>query len=257
MRTSSPSNNRERHSPAAAVAAFSPLYRQVRQLIIDDLRAGVWRPGELIPSEQELAARHGVSQGTVRKAIEELAALHLLVRQQGKGTFVASHHSPRSQFRFLSLRRDDGEPLVTQSEVLACRRARPPNDIARRLLTRSGESAIHVRRLLTVNAAPAVLDDIWLSASRFRGLSAERLSAYDGPLYGLFETEFDTRMIRADEQLRAVEAPVDVASALKVEPGIPLLLVERCSYTFGDLLVEVRKGYCLTRHFHYFNELNK
>ncbi len=239
-----------------ALAAFSPLYRQVKSLITEDLRAGLWKPGDMIPSEVELAARHGVSQGTVRRAIEELTAENLLIRQQGRGTFVASHLSPRSQFRFLRLRRDDQLPLVPTSEVLECKRMRAPIEIARQLQIRVGEPVVMVRRLLRVEQEPAVLEDIWLPGARFKGLSAERLSAYHGPLYGLFESDFGTRMIRATEAVRAVEAPTDVARILVVKPASPILLVERLSFTYQDMPVEVRAGYYLTNVCHYFNELS-
>lgn len=241
---------------AGNVAAFSPLYRQVKDLITEDLRAGLWKPGDMIPSEVELAGRLGVSQGTVRRAIEELAAENLLVRQQGRGTFVATHLSPRSQFRFLRLRRDNGSPLVTVSEVLECRRMRAPIDIARRLLLKTGEPVVFVRRLLRVDGKPAVLDDLWLPGARFKGLSAERLQAYSGPLYGLFESDFGTRMIRAQDQVRALEATAEHNQLLGVRTGSALLLVERLSFTYQDVPVEVRKGYYVTRLFHYFNELS-
>ncbi len=71
--------------------AFSPLYQQIKALITRSLQSGEWRPGEAIPSEMELAARYRVSQGTVRKAIDELAVENRVVRRQGKGTFVATH----------------------------------------------------------------------------------------------------------------------------------------------------------------------
>jgi GntR family transcriptional regulator len=238
------------------LAAFSPLYRQVKSLITEDLRVGLWKPGDMIPSEVELAARHGVSQGTVRRAIEELTAENLLIRQQGRGTFVASHLSPRSQFRFLRLRRDDQLPLVPASEVLECKRMRGPIEVARQLQIRVGEPVVMVRRLLRVEQEPAVLEDIWLPGARFKGLSAERLSAYHGPLYGLFESDFGTRMIRATEAVRAVEAPTDVARILAVKAASPVLLVERLSFTYQDMPVEVRVGYYLTKVSHYFNELS-
>ena len=87
----------------AASPTFSPLYRQIKALILQSLQRAEWRPGEAIPSELELAAHYKVSQGTVRKAIDELSAEHLLVRRQGKGTFVATHSEARAQFRFLRL----------------------------------------------------------------------------------------------------------------------------------------------------------
>src|SRR5882757_11231728 len=112
-------------------AVFAPLYRQIRQLLLDSLRRGEWLPGAAIPSETELAARFQVSQGTVRKAIDELASENLLVRRQGKGTFVATHHEARSQFRFLRLAADDGSDEVSESRVLDCRRVRAPAEIAK------------------------------------------------------------------------------------------------------------------------------
>ena len=92
---------------AGHAAAFSPLYRQIKGLILQGLDRGEWKPGESIPSEMDLAARFQVSQGTVRKAIDELAAEHLLIRRQGKGTFVATHHEARVRYRFLRLATDD------------------------------------------------------------------------------------------------------------------------------------------------------
>jgi len=87
-------------SASPGTPAFSPLYQQIKGLILQSLQAGEWKPGEAIPSEMELAARFRVSQGTVRKAIDELAAEHLVVRRQGKGTFVATHAEQQVQYRF-------------------------------------------------------------------------------------------------------------------------------------------------------------
>ena len=97
-----------RSGAAAPAPTFSPLYQQIRQSMLDSMQAGEWKPLEIIPSEMELARRYNVSQGTVRKAIDELAAENLLVRRQGKGTFVASHGEQQLRFRFLRLRPDEG-----------------------------------------------------------------------------------------------------------------------------------------------------
>lgn len=235
---------------------YSPLYRQIRERLVHSLQAGEWRPGESIPSELELAARYGVSQGTVRKAIDALSADHLLVRRQGRGTFVASHQEVRAQFRFLRLRPDEGEPRQPTSRFLECRRLRAPVEIARALDIKPGEAVVMIRRVLDFEGVPTVLDEIWLPGAPFRGLTAERLNAYTGPLYGLLETEFGTRMTRASERLRAVAAGEDEAKVLGVAPGEPLLLVERVSSSYGDRPVEVRRGWYVTRAHHYFNELS-
>ena len=181
--------------------------------------------------------------------------MHLVVRRQGKGTFVATHHEPRAQYRFLRVIPDEGEPVPAVSRVLECKRVRAPADIARLLVLRAGDPLVYVRRVLTFDGTPLVLDDIWLPGQVFKGLTTERLAEYKGPLYGLFETEFGTRMIRAEEHLRAVAADADSARLLQVAAGDPLLLVERVSYTYGERAVEVRRGLTVTTRHHYRNTL--
>jgi GntR family transcriptional regulator len=242
-------------SEDAGQPSFSPLYRQIKTLITASLQAGEWTPGRAIPSETELAARYKVSQGTVRKAVDELAADNLLVRRQGKGTFVATHAEEKVQFRFLRLTPDDGRDGALQRRFLDCRRQRPPAEVARLLGLRGSDGAIQVRRLLLLGTRPVVFDDIWLPAALFKGLTAERLAGYRGPLYGLFESEFEVRMIRAEEKLRAVAAPADAAALLEVPVGAPLLSVERLSFTYGDRPVELRRGLYHTAAHHYRNEL--
>lgn len=239
----------------AREAVFTPLYKQIKRLLLEDLERGAWKPGELIPSEFDLAGRFQVSQGTVRKAIDELAAENLLVRRQGKGTFVASHHEPRAQFRFLRIVPDEGEPVASHSRFLECRRQRANADVARRLELKSGDTVVFVRRLLSFSAAPIIVDDIWLPGALFKGLTAERLAQYHGPLYGLFESEFGARMIRAEERLRACAAEPEIAGLLGVPSGAPVLVVERVSFTYGERPVELRRGHCLTEHHHYRNTL--
>ncbi len=247
---------------------FSPLYRQIADMLTRSLQAGEWQPGQPIPSEQELAVRYKVSQGTVRKAIDALATSNLLVRRQGKGTYVASHTEATTQFRFLRLTPDSLAPLTARKlappaappepmarRFLDCRRQRAPAEIAAALGLRGGALAVQVRRLLYFRERPVVLDDLWLPAALFKGLTWERLAAYRGPMYGLFEAEFGVRMIRAEEQIRAVAADAAVASLLEALPGAPLLEVSRIAYTFGDRAVEFRRGVYDTRHHHYRNTL--
>jgi len=245
-------------SASASGPSFSPLYQQIKALILRSLQSGEWRPGEAIPSEIELAARFKVSQGTVRKAVDELAAENLLTRRQGKGTFVATHAEEQVQYRFLRLMPDqpDADPSGSKREFLDCRRLRAPADVARALHLKPGDMVVEIRRVLHFSGRPVVFDDIWLPGRLFKGLTADRLSEYRGPMYGLFESEFGVRMIRAEEKLRAVAADADIAQALQVPLGAPLLSVERLSLTYGDQPVELRRGlYCTERHY-YRNELS-
>jgi GntR family transcriptional regulator len=238
------------------IATFSPLYQQIKALILGSLQAGEWKPGEAIPSENDLAARFKVSQGTVRKAIDELANENLLVRRQGKGTFVATHHEDRVHFRFLRLVPDNGEPHYPKSKILDCKRLRAPAEIARLLDLKSGDAVIQIERILYFSQEATVYEEIWLPGTTFKGLSVERLVEWRGPMYALFETEFGTHMVRATERLRAVAADDLSAKHLGVEQNTPLLAVERVSYTYGERPVEVRKAVYLTASHHYLNELN-
>jgi len=235
---------------------FSPLYQQIKALITQSMQSGEWKPGELIPSEVELANRFKVSQGTVRKAIDELAAENLVMRRQGKGTFVSTHHESRAQFRFLRLMPDVGEPHPADNKILEVKRLRAPAEVARLLDIKSGDSVIFIRRVQAFDGAVTIAEELWLPGAIFKGLTAERLSEYKGPMYGLFESEFGTRMIRATERIRAVGADAEAAVLLNVTPGTPLLGVERVSYTYGDKPVEVRRSLYLTDHHHYRNELS-
>ena len=235
---------------------FSPLYQQIKALITTSLQSGEWKPGELIPSEFELAGRFKVSQGTVRKAIDELSAENLVIRRQGKGTFVATHHEARAQFRFLRLMPDAGELHPAVSRILDVKRQRAPAEVSRLLDIKPADAVICIRRVQSFDGAPAILEEIWLSGATFKGLTAERLAEYKGPMYGLFETEFGTRMIRASEKIRAVLSDDVSAELLQVPPQSALLSVERVSYTYGDRPVEVRRGLYVTTDHHYQNELN-
>lgn len=235
---------------------FSPLYQQIKGLITKSLQSGEWKPGELIPSEVELAVRFKVSQGTVRKAIDELSAENLVVRRQGKGTFVATHHEARAHFRFLRLMPDVGDAHYPENKILEVKRQRAPAEVARLLDIKSGDSVIFIKRVQAFDGVPTIVEELWLPGIIFKGLTAERLVEYKGPMYGLFESEFGTHMIHAAEKIRAVAADESVAKLLAVTVNTPLLSVERVSYTYGNKPVEVRRGLYLTERHHYQNELS-
>lgn len=248
----------------ATTPAFSPLYQQIKALILQSLQAGEWKPGELIPSEIELAARYRVSQGTVRKAVDELAGDNLLVRRQGKGTFVATHTEQHVRYRFLKLVPDDGDQNregPAQRNVLECRRTRASAEIARALALRSSDAVMQVRRVLSFTGqdgaqVPTILEDLWLPGGPFKGLTAERMASFRGPTYALFESEFGVRMVRAEERIRAVLPDAEQAGILQIASGMPLLSVERVAYTYNDTPMELRRGLYRTDTHHYRNDLS-
>lgn len=244
------------HSPiSSSVPAFRPLYRQIQDLIVQALADREWQPGEMIPSEMELAGRFEVSQGTVRRAIDELAAEHLLVRRQGKGTFVATHADPRAFFRFLRLIPDDGTVPRSRSEPLDCQTLRAGQEVARALSINHGDPVLQLRRILRFDGKPVVVDEIYLPADLFPDLSLDQLRASDRSLYTLFESLYGVRMVRAEEKIRAIAADSAAATLLGIAPGTPLLSVERTAYTYGNRPAEWRRGLYSTLNHHYFNEL--
>ncbi len=242
---------------------FSPLYKQIKALLLKQLDAGVWRAGEALPSEIELAAQMTVSQGTVRKAIDELVAEHLLLRRQGKGTYVASHTAAGVQYRFLRLRPNVGQRQPAESTVLSCKLLPAPAAVAAALGLESKEKAFLIERTLAFESAnnsnqkfPVVFETIWLRAELFTGLTAERMSNYKGAMYALFEAEFGVRMIRAEEQVRAVAATSKIALAMGIKEGDPLLQATRTSYSYKQQAVELRQAWYLTQDFYYWSELD-
>lgn len=243
----------------SATPAFSPLYQQIKTLMLQSLQSGEWKPSSAIPSEMELASRFKVSQGTVRKAIDELAAENLLVRRQGKGTFVATHNEQNVQYRFLRLYPDTGETKdegPAKRTIVDCKRVRAGADISRALNIKSTDTVLQVRRVLSFDGVPVILEDLWLPGNPFKGLTAEVLNSYSGTMYAMFEAEFGVRMVRAEEKIKAVLPDEQHCKLLNIDRNTPLLSVERIAFTYNDVPMELRRGLYLTQNRHYRNELS-
>src|SRR5260221_7216670 len=238
-----------------AVRAFQPLYRQIKTLITHSLVSGEWRPGDLIPSEIELANRFSVSQGTVRKAIGELADQNLLVRQQGKGTFVASHSEERSQFPYLRITPDRGSLDELAATLLDCRKVKLDATSGKKLGLAAGSGAFLITRLMSISAKRAIYEEIRLPATRFKGLSAQIIERHNCMMYSLYETEFDVRILHVEEQIKAFAAERTAAGHLGIAEGTPMLCVERVAYTYADKAVELRRSFCSTKEHHYRNRI--
>lgn len=235
--------------------SYRPLYDQIKVLITQSLIGGEWRPGEMIPSEMELADRYKVSQGTVRKAIDSLASENILIRRQGRGTFVATHDAELTKLRFLRLTAIDGQKVSPNNEFLSCTKTKASVYFAKILDIKAGASIIEIKRLLTFSGRPLIHDHIVVPAASFKGLNASKIIENNGSMYSMYESQFGIRMVRAEERLKAVAADAEVAKALGVAMQFPLLSIERISFTYGDKPMEWRLGLCLTDDHHYMNEL--
>lgn len=242
-------------SKLVSAPVFKPLYEQIKVFLTQSLIAGEWKPGESIPSEIELAARFNVSQGTVRKAIDALAMENILIRRQGKGTFVATHKEEQSKLRFLRLTSQDGHKEKLENQMLECKRLKATADISQLTGLKKGTAVIEVQRLLTFSKQPKILDYIIVQSKFFRGLTGSKITEHNGSLYSMYETIYGIPMVRAEEKLSAISASPEQAALLNVKPGFPLLRIERVAYTYGDKPMEWRVGLCVTDHHHYMNEL--
>ena len=235
---------------------MEPLYVEVKKKITQSLIQGEWSPGEAIPSEIELANIYDVSQGTVRKAIDDLSAESILVRRQGKGTYVATHNEENIQLRFLRLTSQFELNEKLDNQLISFSKEKSTNKLAKILNINPSSTIISVTRILTFNENPLILDVIKIPAQSFRGLTAEMIVENNGSMYRMYETDFGVRMLRADEKILAITANSETASHLKVQENHPLLSVERISYTYKNKPLEWRLGLCVTDNHFYRSELD-
>jgi len=235
---------------------MQPLYEEVKKKITDSLIKGEWIPGESIPSEVELANKYDVSQGTVRKAIDDLSAESILIRRQGKGTYVATHDEENIQLRFLRLTSNLGLKEKLDNQLVSFSKEKATNKLAKILNITPASTILSLKRILTFNEKPLILDVIKIPAQSFRGLTAEMVVEKKGSMYRMYETDFGVRMLRADEKIKAISANFESASLLNVRENSPLLSVERLSYTYDNKPLEWRLGLCISDNHYYRSELD-
>ena len=239
-------------SPNADNVGFHPLYRQVRDAFIKRIVDGVWQPGELLPSENELAAAMNVSQGTVRKALGELERDNFVIRRQGKGTFVARHDEARILFQFFRIVPDDGAGEFPQSRIVSAAAKTATAHDAAALGIRAGSRVAVIERLRSVSGRPCIFERIVLPHAIFPRIESRKLP---NNLYQLYRSDFGITIVRANEKLKAALASARDARLLGIEAGAPLLSVDRTALTADGRPVERRVSMCRTDSFHYFNEL--
>lgn len=238
-------------------ASDRPLYEELRARLIEGISTGTWRPGEAIPSEAELARGFGVAVGTVRKAVDSLVAGQALVRRQGKGTFVTAHDGRRLMFQFFHIVGRDGAKATPEVRTASFRRDRARAGEAAALGVAPLDKVIRIRNVLSLDARPAIVDDITLPAELFPGLTEKIFLARGNTIYHLYQSRYGINVLRTDERLRAVLADRDIASLLGVGPGAPLLQIRRIALTFRDRPVELRLSHVDTARHDYHNTLGK
>jgi GntR family transcriptional regulator len=243
--------------PITPEAAGAPLYRLVKRSLLRAVEEGSLPPAGMLPSESELAAAFEVSIGTVRRAVDELVAEHILVRRQGRGTFVAMHNADRFLFQFFHVERSDGLRQVPRVELVSFERLRLDDEAAQALGLKPGEPAIQIDNRLLLQGQAVIYDRLTLPAQLFKGLTEKRFSDRSSTIYHLYQTEYGITVTRALERARATGADRTSARVLGLAPNAPVLQVRRTALTFGDKPVEYRVSVVNTAQHEYVQLLSR
>jgi GntR family transcriptional regulator len=232
---------------------FRPLCRQVRDVLVKRIVDGVWPPGETLPSEADIATDLRVSQGTVRKALNELAEENLVVRRQGKGTFVARHDEARILFQFFKLTPDNGISESPDSRILSVTVESADAGAAKALGLRTGSRVVLIEQLRSLASRICILERITLPRALFPAIEKHDLP---NNFYELYRSVFGVTVVQAQERLKAVIAAKRDAKVLGLPAGVPLLSIDRRAFAADGRPVEQRLSLCNTDALHYFSDLS-
>jgi GntR family transcriptional regulator len=233
----------------------SPLYKEVKARLTRGLALGEWKPGEAIPSESRLAELFSVSIGTIRKAIDELVAERILLRHQGRGTFVATHTEDRTLFYFFHIVAKDGGRELPVTELLSFRRARAGAAEEERLGIARGAPVFRVQNVLKLTGKPVIVDEIAVPAALFSDLDQDVFGGREGTIYGLYQARYGITVTRISERLSAGHPPARAAALLRLSTGAPALAIKRVAYTYDDTPVEYRVSWVNTERHEYLSDL--
>lgn len=240
-------------APDGSGPGFRPLYRQVKQRLVNRLSDGTWRPGVLIPSEFQIAAELGVSQGTVRKALDEMRSENLLIRQQGRGTFVARHDEARILFQFFKIVPDIGPPIFPESELRDVSTGAADAQEQRALRLEPGDIVIRIARLRSLAGRLTISEYLSVPERIFPGLGGD--VAVENNLYDLYASRYGITVSRSEERITAVALPSADAAMLGLPAGSPVLAIDRIAIALDGQAVEWRRSLCSTADCAYVNEL--
>lgn len=232
-----------------------PLYKLIKLEITKSLSGGQLGPGEALPTEKELAAQYGVSIGTIRRAMDELVDEHVVVRQQGRGTFLREFSHDLMLNPFWLIVRPDGSREIPIVQTLSFRNIAADSKIAESLQIDRKDAVIHIVNLLLLGGRRIMCDDVLLPAALFPGLTKEVLVEREGTMFGLYQSRFGVSVISTLDRVTAKGANPEAAKLLDVPLGMPLLEINRVAYTFGDRPVEHRRSLVITDGYEYRNTI--
>jgi GntR family transcriptional regulator len=232
-----------------------PLYQQLYEILRARITAGEWRPGDMIPSEPELMAAYGVSRITLRQVLEMLVRDGSIVREQGRGSFVARPTLEKGMVRIFSFTEDMRQRGITPRTVVLAAEIVPASpEMADRMEIRPDEELVRLKRLRLAEDEPLAIEESHL-VHRF----CPGLLRYDFTVQSLREVmarEYGVRWSRARQTIRAIHAGEETAALLRVAPSAPLLFIERVSYAQNNAPVEFLRIQYRGDRYALYNELS-
>lgn len=232
----------------------APLYMQVKHAMLNGLAKGEWKQGEAIPPEKVLAERFSVSIGTLRKAIDELTTDNILVRHQGRGTFVVTHARDQHFFRFFRIIRHDGAKAYPTTELKQFRHVRASLEVRKKLLLQPGSYVFEFVNVLSLHSDKVMVDVVVVPENLFSGLTHQLLAERPSTLYSFYQESFGINVIGTAENVRVTVATTRDAELLNIPPNHPLLQVRRIAYSFNRQPVEWRISYVNTDNYEYVGQ---
>ena len=228
---------------------FQPLYKQVYDSLIARLSDGYWKPGAALPSEFALADQLGVSQGTVRKALNQLVAENILRRRQGKGTYVSEHTQESSMFRFFRYREAGDKDIIPVTELIDMSRRNATEREIDKLQLEEDIRVVQLTRVRSINGRPAIFEHVLQPLAIFPDIDKER--ELPNSLYTLYQEKYNISIVEVKDELQAVSLPADIATHLNLAAGSPALMTERASINIDGRVAEWSQAYCNTDNFIY------
>jgi GntR family transcriptional regulator len=219
-----------------------PRYQRLRDELAAQISEHRWRPGEAIPTEHELARIYGVAIGTVRKAVEQLVADGLLERFQGRGTFVRRASFDGSLFRFFRFQNRRGERRIPASRILMREVTEASSAVAATLQIEPAARVIHMSRLRLIDDAPMLAEEIWLPYRPFAAFATLDTAEIGDLLYPVYEARCNQVIASASETLTVETVDMMHARLLRIEPGTPVVVIERLAYGYDRRPLEWRRS---------------
>lgn len=231
-----------------------PLYQVVEDHIRELIDTGTLVPGDLIPSEPQLARQLDVSQGTVKKAIDNLVWERRLYRHQGKGTYVSNIDFNNSLFRFTTYGDVAGKPVRLRKETVARGLETPSPALRKKLQLPPEIHTLYIERVGYAEDEPVMVEYSHWRADVVPGLENEAIHIPD-LLYALIVSKYELPIVRAEETLTAGAADKVTAKHLEIIPGTPVLVLNRTTYTRDNRIIEVRTSKGRADKFSYKTEI--